>query len=830
MIQSFRKAFAVIVTVLLAINVQSQVEIGDDEILNLDSPREYEIGGVSVTGVKNFDTQAILLYAGLDEGEKVVIPGEKISKAIQNLWDQNLFEDIVISVTEIEGNLVYLNIHLTERPRLSRFRFEGVSKGDADKLREKIQLVRGNVVNENLIASTRQKVRQHFVDKGRLKTEVRITQQADSLVKGGVILTIAVDKSDKVKIQEITFVGNEAYNDNRLERVFKKTKERGIFRIFSPSKFVEDLYEKDKQKLIDFYNKNGYRNFSIKSDSIWAHDEDEINIQITVKEGQQFYFGDVKWVGNTKYSSERLSRVLGIEPGEIYNREKFESRLFMNPNGGDVSSLYLDDGYLAFQAVPVETGIEGDTINTEIRIYEGRQYRVDEITIKGNTKTNERVIRREIRTKPGELFSRSDIIRTQRELGQLGYFDPQGFEVNPIQNDQEGTVDIEYTVAERPSDQIELSGGWGAGRIVGTLGISFTNFSLRNIDNPEAWRPLPAGDGQSLSFRIQTNGVFFQSYNLSFTEPWLGGKKPNSLSFSLQHSRQNLDGELSGGRSLSITGGTVGLGQRLEWPDDYFQLYTGINYLYYDLNEYNAGGFIFSDGYSHNLAATVRFSRNSIFDPIYPRYGSNIKTSIRFTPPYSLFENVDDYSTLSSQERYRFVEYYKWKVTAEWYIELAPKLVTLVRSGFGYLGAYNQDKGISPFERFYLGGSALSGFQLDGREIIALRGYDNNSLGPNEGANFITKSTVELRYPISLNPSATIFGLTFMEAGNAFGNQYESHPFELYRSAGIGLRIFLPMFGMMGLDYGWRLDDVPGQPGMPSSQFHFTIGTNFGEL
>lgn len=804
------------------------------------NPREYEIAGISVNGAVNFDTEAIILFSGLTIGEKITIPGEKTTQAIKNLWKQKLFSDIQIAITEQTDDKVYLAINLEERPRLSKFKFEGVSKSEAESLRDKINLIRGTIVNENLLTNTENIIRKHFVEKGFLDTEVNIEDNPDTTITNSVYLIINVDKNSRVKVDDIVFEGVDKLSERKLRKAMKKTKEKRWWRFWSRSKFIRSQYKEDKARIIDAYNREGFRNAKIVSDSVYRTKDEDLKIKLNIFEGDRFYFGNITWTGNTKYSSERLSEILAIEPGEIYNSEKFESHLYMNPRGGDVSSLYLDDGYLAFQAIPIEKRIYADTVDIEIRIYEGRQYRINQVFLSGNTKTNDRVIIREIRTKPGDLFSRSEIIRTQRELAQLGYFDPEGFQVQPVQNDQEGTVDIYYTVVERPSDQIELSGGWGAGTIVGTLGLSFSNFSIRNFFNADAWKPLPSGDGQRLSLRAQSNGTYYQAYNMSFTEPWLGGKKPNSFTVGLQRSVQtngvSKKDDREGTnmrRSLSITGGSVSLGTRLAWPDDYFLFSAGISYLYYDINNYSSsstGNFAFSNGYSNNLALLLNFSRSSIFDPIYPRYGSNIKLNVKLTPPWSAFDNVDYTADISSQKRYKMAEYYKWKFVVEWYTELAPKLVLLTRSGFGYLGFYNADKGLSPFERFYLGGSALSGFALDGREIIGLRGYDDLSLSPDYGAPIISKQTLELRYPISLNPSATIYALSFVEAGNTYDSFSEFNPFRLYRSAGIGLRIFMPMFGLMGLDYGWRLDDVSTAPNMPRSQFHFTIGVNFGEL
>jgi outer membrane protein insertion porin family len=827
------------VAMLCTTTLQAQVGLGELDV-DYRVPKEFTIGGITVSGAKNLDSKAIILFSGLSVGETITIPGEEIAKAIKNLWKQKLFENIQIKATEVKGSEIFLNIQLTERARLSRFKFEGISKGEAETLREKINLIRGTIVNENLLTNTSNIIKDHYREKGYLDAAVKITEVPDTLVANSEYLIIDVEKKDKVKIGDLDLIGVEKLNERKLRRSMKKTKEKNFFRIFKRSKFIREEYKSDLKNIINAYNKEGYRNAKILNDSVYRNPDGTVHIDVYIREGEQFYFGDITWVGNTKHSSSKLSAVLGIEKGEIYDQEKFEGRLFMNPNGGDVSSIYLDDGYLAFQAIPVEKKVTNDTIDVEIRIYEGRQYRINRVIVKGNTKTSDHVIRREIKTKPGELFSRSDIIRTQRELAQLGYFDPEAFNVNPVQNDQDGTVDVIYTVAERPSDQIELSGGWGAGRIVGTLGISLTNFSMRKLFQKGAWNPLPAGDGQRLSLRAQSNGRFFQSYNVSFTEPWLGGKKPNSFTVGFQHSVQTngvtKQQEDNGAerQALYITGGNVSLGKRLGWPDDYFQVLMGVSYLYYDIRNFRSGGgtgiFAFQNGTSNNFSFIFNLSRNSVFDPIFPRWGSHIRFNTKFTLPYSLWDGIDYAGPITEQTRYEWAEYYKWKLVAEWYTELAPKLVLMTRSGFGFLGYYNRDKGISPFERFYLGGAALTGFALDGREIIALRGYDDLSLSPIDGANIVIKQTMELRYPLSLNPNATIFALGFLEAGNTYDGIENFDPFRIYRSTGVGVRIFLPMFGLMGLDYGWRFDDVPGRPTMPQGQFHFTIGMNLGEL
>lgn len=827
------------VALLCTTSLRAQVGLGELEI-DYRVPKEFTIGGITVSGAKNLDSKAIILFSGLSVGETITIPGEEISKAIKNLWKQKLFENIQIKATEIKGSEIFLNIQLSERARLSRFKFDGISKGEAETLREKINLIRGTIVNENLLTNTSNIIKDHYKEKGYLDASVNIKEVPDTLVANSEYLIIAVDKKEKVKIGDLNLIGVEKLSERKLLKSMKKTKEKNFFSLFKRSKFNKDEYKSDLRNIINVYNKDGYRNAKVLRDTVFRNPDGTVHIDVYIKEGNQFYFGNVDWVGNTKYSSAKLSGILAIDRGEIYDQEKFEGRLFMNPNGGDVSSLYLDDGYLAFQAIPVEKNVTNDTIDVEIRIYEGRQYRINRVVVKGNTKTSDHVIRREIKTKPGELFSRSDIIRTQRELAQLGYFDAEAFNVNPVQNDRDGTVDVIYTVAERPSDQIELSGGWGAGRIVGTLGISLTNFSMRKLFQKGAWNPLPAGDGQRLSLRAQSNGIFFQSYNISFTEPWLGGKKANAFTVGFQRSVQTngvtKEQEKNGAerQSLYITGGNVSLGKRLGWPDDYFQLLLGVSYLYYDIRNFRSGGgtgiFAFQNGTSNNLSFIMNISRNSVFDPIFPRWGSNIRFNTKFTMPYSLWDGIDYDGPITEQTRYKWAEYYKWKLTAEWFTELAPKLVLMTRSGFGFLGYYSRAKGISPFERFYLGGAALTGFALDGREIIALRGYDDLSLSPQEGANIVMKQTLELRYPLSLNPSATIFALGFFEAGNTYDGIENFDPFRIYRSAGLGVRIFLPMFGLMGLDYGWRFDDVPGRAAMPQAQFHFTIGMNLGEL
>lgn len=812
--------------VLLSVWVRAQV--GSDIKIDYGSPRELEIAAVTVSGTQYLDKKVLVLLSGLTVGDKIQVPGEVVTKAIHNLWDQGLFSDVRINATKIVDGKIYLNIHLQEKPRLSKFSIKGVNKSDANDIREKIDLVKGKVITDNVVVNTKNIIKEFYVDKGFYNAEVRIDQKADSTQPNTAILDVRIAKKRKVRIRRIVLHGNEQVKSGKLKRSMKETKQAQWWRVWKASKFIRSNYLDDKKNLLAKYNQLGYRDARIVSDSVYTNKDGSLSIELWLDEGRKYYFRNITWLGNTKYTADELSKVLGIKKGEVYDQGKLEANLMMNPNGRDVSSLYLDDGYLFFNVEPVEIRVENDSIDLEMRIREGKQATINRVTVVGNTKTSDHVILRELRTKPGQLFSRSDIIRSQRELSQLGYFNPETMGVNPKPNPTDGTVDIEYTVEERPSDQVELSGGWGNGQIVGTIGVSFNNFSGRNMFKKGAWKPLPSGDGQKLSVRAQSNGLYFQSYNASFTEPWFGGKKPNSLSFSVYHSVQS-NGQPVGsdGRSsIMITGATIGLGRRLKFPDDYFILQNEINYQNYQLTNYTLTG-AFNNGTSNTFSIGTTLSRNSIGDPIFPTYGSIISLSCELTPPFSLFRSGIDYKNAEPAVKYEWIEYHKWKLDMKWFVSLAKNLVIMTKGQYGFLGLYNNDIGISPFERFFLGGDGLSGFGLDGREIIALRGYDNNSLSATGGSTIFSKYTMELRYRISANPQATIFVLGFAEAGNAWNKFREFQPFVLKKSAGVGVRLFLPMFGLLGLDYGWRFDDVAGRPDMAPSQFHFSIGQQF---
>lgn len=850
--QSFIKSqkllfvLATILTIFSAPALYAQVELGSN--IDYAEPRKMKLAGITVMGAEYTDAQAILLFCGLKVGQEIMIPGDEIAEALRKLWKNQLFSSIDIRLAEARGDDAFLVIVVKELPKLGVFKFDGIKKGDADNIREKMKIRSGNIVNENLKATATNIIKDFYVEKGYFNAKVNIVEKPYPNLPNAVELTFDIERGNRIKIEEIEWVGADKMAISALNRTMKNTKKAAFYHVFKSSKFLEEEYEEDKAAIVARYNKEGFRNMRIVKDSVYAVGPERLKVQITIDEGNKFYFRNISFIGNTKYRSNSLDSILNIKKGDVYNMEVLQTRLNMNQTGRDVASLYTDDGYLNFYAYPVESLVPPDSIDIEVRMGEGRQYRIGVVSVSGNTKTNDHVIYREIRTRPGDLFNRSDLIRSQRELANLNYFSQEAFDIRTNPRADEGLVDLEYVVEEKPSDQIELSGGWGGGRVVGSLGLSFNNFSMRNFFKKEAWSPLPTGDGQRLSIRAMSNGAFFQSYNLSFTEPWLGGKRPNSLSVSAYHSVQSngqpkFNGEILNPlrQSLIITGASVVFGQRWQKPDDWFLFFGGLSYQHFDLNNYGSF-FSFNNGYSNNMAANFTIERSSLSETIYPTWGSKITFSSKFTLPYttigeSVFGKTYDYDNMTDQEKVDWVEYYKIKFTANWYTSLnkhkTNKLVLHTHAGFGFLGSYNRSLGQSPFERFYLGGVFLSGFLLDGREIVNLRGYDDLSLTmPSDrvGAPIITKYGAELRYPISLNPQATIFALAFAEAGRTWTDFSDYNPFNLYKSVGGGLRIFLPMFGLLGFDYGWRLNDLPNAPNMAPGQFHFSIGMNMGEL
>jgi len=826
------------------------------------TPEKYEIGGINISGIQYLDANVIKMVSGLEVGQKITVPGDEITKAITNLWKQGLFENIKITVEKIIDKNIFLNISLSERPRLSRINYTGIKKGGIDDLKEKINLSKGDVVTENDILRITTSIKKHYVEKGFLNSEVNLYVKKDTTVANNVVLNVDINKNSKVKIQNINIHGSIKLSESKIKKSMRNTKEKFIFdplakfgtyiiklpetiykdpsisgflkytkshfkesvrlNIFKASKFLEEDYKKDKQKIIETYNELGYRDAQIVSDTITKNNSKTINIDISVTEGRKYYLRNISWVGNTKYNTKELNDILKLKKGDVYNQKILEQNLFMNVESGDVSSLYLDNGYLFFNVTPVEVNVVNDSIDLEIRLYEGNQAEINRVMVKGNTKTNDHVILREIRTRPGSLFNRSDIIRTQRELSQLKYFDQEKLSVNPKPNPSDGTVDIDYGVEEISSDQLEVSGGWGAGSIIGTLGFSFNNFSTRNFFKRKAWRPLPSGDGQKLSIRAQSNGTYYQGYNASFTEPWLGGKKPTALTVSLFHSLQNYSGK------ISINGVSVGIGRRLKWPDDFFNLYQSVGYQNYNLTNYALTP-SFQNGHSNNVNYSIVLSRNSSGDNFYyPTHGSDISLSLQLTPPFSLFRS-NNYTDETGQEKYKWIEFHKWKFKSAYYTNIIiPKMVLSVRTGFGFIGLYNRNLGLEPFGRFYLGGDGLTGYSLDDREVIALRGYENQALTPSNsqynGGTIYNKYTMEFRYPLSLNPMSTIYVLGFLEAGNAWLNFKTYNPYDVKRSAGVGFRIFLPMFGLLGVDWGYGFDIAPGKSAPSGPQFHFSIG------
>ncbi|MDB2653054.1 outer membrane protein assembly factor BamA [Flavobacteriales bacterium] len=812
---------------LISSSISAQINLRNSiENVSYEKPVEYEIAGITIQGITNLDKNAIITLSGLTVGDKIMIPGEEISKAITKLWAQNLFADIQIQVSKILGTNIFLDLVLQELPRLSKFGFKGGSKSEVEKIREKVELVRGKIVNDNLINNTKHVVKEYFTEKGFLNANVSITQITDTAEVANVILEINIDKGEKIKINEINFNGVTKFKIKKLKRQLKDTKEKSFFRIFKTSKFLDEAFETDLQSIVALYNEKGYRDARIVKKEIVNVSDKLISINLTIEEGLQYHFRDISWLGNTKYDSDYLDQLLGINSGDIYDQKMMNDRLQMSMSGTDISSLYMDDGYLFFNIDPIEILAEKDSIDFEIRIYEGKQATINKVSVTGNTKTNEHVIMREIRTKPGELFRRSDVIRSQEEINRLNYFNPQTLGVTPKPDPQTGNVDIEYTVEEKPSDQIELQGGWGAGRVVGTFGLTFNNFSLRNFFNKETWSPLPSGDGQRISLRASSNGSFFQNYSFSFTEPWLGGNKPNSLSFTIYQSIQNYSTPTVENR-MDITGINLGLGKRLRWPDDYFSTNQSISFQQYKLtNRQLVPGF--SNGTSKNITFKSVVSRSSIFDPIFPKAGSQFTLTGHFTPPYSLF-NDKDYSSMELAEKYEWLEYFKVKFSSTWYTNPFANLVIKANSEFGFLNSYNKDVGLPPFERFYVGGDGLTGFAMDGREVIGLRGYANQTVSQHltAGGSIYSKYYLEMRYPLSLDPSATVYATAFAEAGNAWDSFDKFNPFEVKRSLGFGIRIFMPMFGLLGVDFGHGYDPLEGATEKSGWQTHFSIGQQF---
>ncbi|MEJ7560523.1 MAG: POTRA domain-containing protein [Pedobacter sp.] len=802
------------------------------------NPKEYIIGGTTISGTQFIDKDVIITLSKLIKGERITLPGDVTSNAIKALWAQGLFDDIQLDISRIEEDTVYFDIAVVERPRLSTFEINGVSKSQKTDILEKINEKKGKaIINEILYNATTATIKKYLLGKGYFFTSVTYKTIPDPNLENGMVLQVFVDKGDKVKVHHINFSGNKDFSSAKLRKLLKKTKQQAFYKVFGSGKFNKEKYDEDKLKLVAGMQSRGYRDAAILRDSIYRYNEKSIGIDIDVFEGRKYYFGDITWVGNAKYNVEILNKILGIEKGEVFSEEKLDKKLKGSASGDDVSSLYLNDGYLTFNVEPVQTRIFNDTVQLEMRIAEGPQYTNNKISIKGNTITHDRVAMRQVRVKPGEKFSKELLIRTIRELGQLGYFDESKTVPDVKPNAADGTVDIQFLVEEKPSDQIELSGGFGGGNIIGTLGLTFNNFSLRNLFNASAYRPLPKGDGQKLSLRGQTNGKYYQSYSFSFSEPWLGGKKPVSFGLSAFTSLQS-NGQSAGSPGLQkirLNGVTVSLGRVLNFPDNYFQLTHSINAQQYILNKYP--GYLFETGTSYNFNLTQEISRDSRNSTIFPTDGSIFRFTIQATPPYSLLNNLN-YATASDKQRYKFTEYHKWKFESQWYQRLAGKFVIKAQAQFGFLGLYNQAVGQSAFERFKLGGDGMQGFDfLQGSELIAMRGYANNTVIPvgsnpgiaqNSGSPIFNKYVVEVRYPVIASQSATAFVVAFGEGGNTWDKFSDFNPFNIRRSVGVGAKIYLPIFGLLGIDYGYGFDKIPGLPDANKGQFHFSIAQQLG--
>ena len=893
----------VIIAVVSVLTVHAQEPTSIDPALNNwgknQIRKEYTIAGVSITGIKHLDTSIVLSIAGIQVGDKFTYPDNEIfSKAITALWRQKFFSNVQIYITRIVGDDVYVEINVQERPRLGNFKIIGIRKTDIEDLQGKMGLVKQTIITENMRRNIVEVGTKYYRDKGYQDVNVRIVEQDDPQFANSKTLLIYIDKGEKVRIKDINFFGNENVDGMRLKRQMKGTKEKSRitlfpvtdsthfgtkekysfrdytkdwgflsisktkrlidpyfrFKLFSSAKFDPKKFEEDREKILDYYNSQGYRDAQILDTAIYASRKPgAMNIDIKVEEGHKYYFGNITWKGNSKYSDSVLNYVLGINKGDVYNIDILNKRLgkqLAQDGSGDVSGLYMDDGYLFFQVDPVETRVYNDTIDHEIRIKEGPQARIKNVTIAGNEKTKDFVIRRELRTVPGELFSRSDLIRSQRELANLQYFNQETINPGVVPNSDDGTVDNNWKLEEKSSDQLELSAGWGGGvGLTGTLGVTFNNFSIRNIFKSSAWDPLPMGDGQKLSLRVQSNGRAYRSYSFSFTEPWLGGKKRNSLTIGVNNSKFSnafdpytgqIDRAKSDTNYLKTTGFTVALGKQLKWPDDFFNLSFALNYTQYKLRNYPVFEGL-KDGTSNNISLKIALQRSSVFNPIYPTGGSNFVASVQLTPPYSLFNK----NIAKSSNPYKTPEYHKWRFTAEWYVPIGRALgadknrqfVLKLAAKYGFMGRYNRDLEYSPFERFQLGDAGLTNnFGLLGYDIIAQRGYpvyesSDPTVNPDQqnASKFFTifnKYQAEMRFPLVTNPSSTIYALTFFEAANGWYNYKDYNPFRLRRSVGVGMRFYLPMFGLLGFDYGIGLDRIqPGQSGLKgASRFTFMLG------
>ena len=855
--------FAVLLS--LSLYAQDSIQVADSaslpKIEYTLQRQSYTIADIKVSGADSYEDFVLIGFSGLAVGDEIEVPGEQITKAVKRFWKQGLFSDVKIKANKIVGDSVWLEIALQQRPRASEVVYQGVKKSEKEDIEVKVGLRTGSQLTPNILDNTKTVIKKYYAEKGFHNTDVDIRQYQDQDHPGYVRVAVLVDKKAKTRVGKIYLTGNEALTDLQINKAMKKTNDNNIINLFRTKKFVTEEYENDKKAIIDKYNEIGYRDAYIVADSVVPNPEDptRVDVYITVSEGGKYYVRNINWVGNTVYPSEALNNMLGVKKGDTYNLKLLNDRLINDDDA--VSKLYTDNGYLFFNVEPVETSVSGDSIDFEMRMYEGRPATINEIKIVGNERVYEHVVRRELYTKPGQLYSQSDIMRSLRELAQMGHFNAEKLVPDIQPNPEEGTVDITYQLETKSSDQIEFSLGWGATGLVGSLGLKFTNFAIQNLFNKKSYRIVPQGEGQTFSINARTNGVYYTSASISFLEPWLGGKRPNSLSASIYFASQtgysnryykayqNLyntysdyyyysgnsnyyqqlaESEADPGKYLRTFGVSLGYGKRLKWPDDYFSFYGELSYQLYMMKDWPY--LLISDGTSHNFSINLQLSRSSIDNPIYTRRGSQFTLGLKITPPYSLI-NGKDYSQMTNNEKYHLIEYHKWKFTGKVFTPLTPdsKLVLMTRAEFGYLGHYNQ-YAKSPFESFYMGGDGMTSYTSYSTEYIGMRGYTSGSLTPYDvatGRNMgyvYNKFTMELRYPITLEQSATIWALAFLEAGNCFSDIRNYNPFNLKRSAGVGVRIFLPMFGLLGVDWGYGFDKINGSSQYGGSQFHFVLG------
>ena len=850
---------------MLSLSVFAQLP-GKDVEVDYNNPKKYVVGGVRVEGNNYFAQEQILQITGLQKGMEVTVPGEELSSIVNRLWLQRYFEDVAIAVDSLAPgrDTAFFKICVTERPRVSRWTFSGVKTGEQKELLERLNLRRGGEFSDYVAKTSTDIIKRYYKEKGFLNVNVDVNTKKDTMIRSAIRVQFAVDRGEKVKVKKITFSGNENVKETKLVRSMKKTKDARFINFFSSKKFNESEYDNDKRAMLSAFNEAGYRDARIVKDTMYYLEPGRLQIDFEIDEGKRYYFRDITWTGNSVYNSETLNDILMIKKGDVYDVVTMEKRLFGGgkQNEFDVSKLYRDNGYLFFNLQPVELNIQGDSVDVEMRIVEGKPATLNNIIINGNDLTNERVVRRQVFTRPGYLFSQSDFERSVREIASMGQFDPEAIMdasrgCSIVPNSMNNTVDIIYNVTEKPSSQLELSGGWGGNTFVATVGVSFNNFSTRRFFDKSAWRPVPLGDAQNLAVRFQANGTYYTSLSASFSEPWLFGKKPTSLNMSVYYTRQTNSylafNILNNNEFMEVYGFAAGIGKRLKWPDNYFVFYNQLSWQTYRLQNW-AYQFLFNTGISHNLSYTLSLSRNSTDQQIYPRQGSDFSFSIQLTPPYSLLRKKNrgildangnptkvsnwrdiNYDMQSSQDRYKWIEYHKWTFKGAIYTKLVGDLVLMARAQFGYLGYYNRNWGYSPFEGFRVGGDGMSGYDTYGSEIVSLRGYENYSLTPQGMSSYNTtgnyyagnvydKFTVELRYPVVLQPQSTIYALVFLEGGNCWSDIRNFNPFQIRRSAGVGVRVFLPMIGLLGVDWGYGFDNHDGQGG---SQFHFVIGQQF---